>query len=160
MKIVEHVGKVVAEHFIDKDILEIACGCAEFSIMASSKATMVHCIDLDGFRLLPEAQGIANIRFCKMDATKLSFSDAAFDTVVAYNAIGHLSNVIDKVVAEGMRVLKNGGVFLVLTNWGIDKQVINTKLIPCLEYNNMNYCVETKGKTLCLSLTKAVEGTG
>ena len=39
-----------------KDILEVACGCAEFSINFSKLAKSVHCIDLDDKHLPPDVK--------------------------------------------------------------------------------------------------------
>ena len=43
----EQAIKKIQGHIVDKNILEVACGCAEFSIAASKIAKTVICIDLD-----------------------------------------------------------------------------------------------------------------
>ena len=74
-------------------VLEVACGCAEFSIAASEIAKKVNCIDIDLFRLDEEISAYSNVAFDLMDATDMKYEDNAFDTVVIYNAIAHLDTV-------------------------------------------------------------------
>ena len=48
---VEKVVQKLHAEFASKNILEVACGCGEFSIAASEFAASVHAIDLDDSRL-------------------------------------------------------------------------------------------------------------
>ena len=57
------------------------------------------------------AFGAANIRFFVMDADRLDFEDACFDTVNISASLHHLSN-IPRVLSEMVRVLKPGGYFI------------------------------------------------
>lgn len=52
------------------------------------------------------------VQFMEMDAEKLDFTDASFDTVCIANSLHHLANA-PKVLSEMNRVLKPGGHFLV-----------------------------------------------
>ena len=116
-----------------KKILEVACGCAEFSICASKRASAVHCIDLDDHRLKPEIQACENVLFQKMDATDMDYPDQAFDTIVMYNAVAHLDAVIEPILKECRRVLRPGGSIYVVSSFKIDYHVITNQLIPSLE---------------------------
>jgi len=53
-----------------------------------------------------------NIHFVKMDATKLDFPDASFDTVCISNSIHHLQNP-KAILAEMIRVLRPGGLIII-----------------------------------------------
>jgi SAM-dependent methyltransferase len=53
-----------------------------------------------------------NIHFQAMDATRLDFPDASFDTVCAAYSLHHLEN-LPRAFAEMLRVLKPGGHFIV-----------------------------------------------
>lgn len=154
MSVVEQIGKAIAAYLDTKRILEIACGCAEFSIMASAKADKVDCIDLDSSRLLPEVGNIKNLSFQTMDAARLMFADESFDTAVVYNAIGHLSSIVEQVTQESMRVLKNGGALIIITNWKLDRAVIFEKAIPYFEAKNIKYDIINKGKTTYVTIIK------
>jgi len=154
MKTVEIVGKLLHEYLEGKYVLETACGAAEFSIMASSIATKVVCTDIDDSRLLTDVGQIENLQFQKMDATKMIFPDNAFDAVIAYNAIGHLSGIIREVIHESNRVLKDDGVFLVISNWKLDKAVITEELIPFLDTSGADYSIQSKGKTTWVIIRK------
>ena len=94
MKKTDTFVKLIESEIKNKDVLEVACGGAEFSVSASRLAHCVHCIDLDASRLgdlnLPD-----NVHFSIMDASKMSFHDWQFDTVVLYNAFFHVQTEWD-----------------------------------------------------------------
>ncbi|QSX04873.1 class I SAM-dependent methyltransferase [Sedimentibacter sp. zth1] len=154
MKTVEKVTKSIYESLYNKSVLEVACGCAEFSITASKYAKCVNCIDIDENRLLEEIHSYSNIVFKKMDATDMRFDNASFDTIVMYNAIGHLSDVIEKIVNECIRVLKSDGDIYIITTWKLDRAVINDKLLPFLESKNIRYYSYIKNETLYVRIVK------
>ena len=85
---------------VSKRVLEPACGCAEFSVAAATHAAEVVCFDLDDKRLDPTVRQILKLRFEIMDATAMRFPDGSFDTVVLYNAIGHLAHIAEPVLWE------------------------------------------------------------
>ena len=51
MKKVDLIAKAIFSDITDKNILEVACGCAEFSISAASYAHTVACIDIETHRV-------------------------------------------------------------------------------------------------------------
>jgi ubiquinone/menaquinone biosynthesis C-methylase UbiE len=53
------------------------------------------------------------IRFILMDAEKMDFPDASFDTVCIANSLHHMSS-LESVLLEMKRILKPGGNFIVL----------------------------------------------
>jgi len=53
-----------------------------------------------------------SIRFMKMDAAKMNFADASFDTVSISNSLHHMPD-LEPVLSEMKRVLKPGGHFIV-----------------------------------------------
>jgi ubiquinone/menaquinone biosynthesis C-methylase UbiE len=53
-----------------------------------------------------------NIRFARMDAERLDFADATFDTVCISNSLHHMKN-LPQVLSEMKRVLKPDGHFIV-----------------------------------------------
>ena len=121
-----------------KNMIEIACGCAEFSICASEKAGTVTCIDLVDQRLLPEIGMRENIKSEKMDATAMKYADDTFDIAVIYNAVGHLESVLPKVLKECLRVVKREGMIYIISSSKMDKYVIHSSLIPYLD----DKCIE------------------
>lgn len=136
------VHDLIANHlcyFKNKSILEIACGCAEFSLAVANTAHDVACIDLDSKRLPASITAYENIRFTIQDATAMKFEDHIFDTVVAYNAIGHLDKVIPQLMAESIRVLKKPGHLLICSTWKLDKAVIEHTLLPWLRESGIAY---------------------
>ena len=100
MKRVDRVLFRLMPDIVSKRVLEPACGCAEFSIAATAHAAEVVCFDLDDQRLNPEATHTERLRFEIMDATAMHSPDGSFDTVVLYNAIGHLAHIAEPVLWE------------------------------------------------------------
>jgi ubiquinone/menaquinone biosynthesis C-methylase UbiE len=59
-----------------------------------------------------------------MDASKLKLKDEEFDLTVCYNAIGHLTEIIDLVLSEMLRVTQNGGQLIFIATWAMDKRIL------------------------------------
>lgn len=136
---VQSVVQTIQADITGKDILEVACGCAEFSCCASKAAASVHCIDLDAFRLREEIQRCSNVTFEIMDATAMAYQEQSFDTVVIYNAIGRLSEIIEPILRECRRVARQDGAIYIISSFKMDKNIITTKLIPFLEEKNIPF---------------------
>ena len=136
---VERALNEIKNEIEEKTVLEVACGCAEFSVAASKIATKVNCIDLDSFRLNQEIFNCHNVEFEIMDATDMHYSDGAFDTVILYNAICHLETIIPAIFKECKRVLKTNGSIFIISSFGMDKVVIEDNLIPYLSNNNIAF---------------------
>ncbi len=139
MKRVEFAIKKLQDELQGKYVLEAACGCAEFSIGACELVDYVECIDIDEKRLLPEFARLKNVTFCKMDVAEMTYADESFDTVIMYNAVGHLDYVLERAVDECIRVLKKRGCLAVVSSSKMDKYVVAEKLIPLLQFRKMNY---------------------
>ena len=139
MKRVELAVKNLRHALEAKDILEVACGCGEFSICASRIAAAVYCIDIDDGRLLPEARDRGGLFFSKMDAAAMAYGNESFDTVILYNAIGHLEPVLNETLEECLRVLRTGGSIYAISSFKMDRQVIFQRLLPLLENKNIPY---------------------
>ena len=101
-----------------KDILEMACGAAEFSCAASVYARSVFCIDLDDRRAPFAKRG--NIYFGMMDAAKMTYPDEAFDTIFLYNALFHVQSQWEQIQKECKRVLKPEGSICIVATWKMD----------------------------------------
>ena len=148
MKRVEQAIAHIAESINGKAVLEIACGCAEFSLAAAQTAKSVDGIDLDYLRLPPSARKTEGFKFTIMDATNMTFADGSFDTAVMYNAIGHLGAVLEKVLKECLRVTKPGGAIFVISSFRIDMPIIDEKLLPLLAKKQIAFAEESDG-TFC-----------
>lgn len=154
MKRVEKVVYKLHNELYGKDILEVACGCAEFSISASKLAKTVHCIDLDDKRLLPNAKNCNNLIFCEMDATAMSYKNDSFDTIIIYNAIGHLQQVMEKTIGECLRVLRASGNMYIISSFKMDKEVILNNLLPLLEQNKLCFHILEDKIYICIQIKK------
>lgn len=137
MRRVEQVMEEIKDSIKNKDVLEVACGCAEFSLCASNIAHKVCCIDLDGSRMKFNPDNYQNLNFQIMDATKMKYEKASFDTVVIYNAIAHLEGVIDDILEESKRVTRKQGNIYVISSFKMDKWVIREKILPQVQKDNV-----------------------
>lgn len=105
----ERAVHMIREDISHKRVLEVACGCAVFSIAASAMAEQVFCIDLESFRLDKGLKDCPNVTFQRMDATALEYGDGSFDTVVIYNAAAHLESILPQVLFQCRRVVRREG---------------------------------------------------
>lgn len=100
--------------FKDKDVLDIGCGAGGKSLYyLSLGAKSVTGIDVvekyekEAYALQDEL-GLSGFKFLVEDASKMSFEDNSFDTIVMNDAMEHVAQP-DKVLEEVYRVLKPGG---------------------------------------------------
>lgn len=106
-----------------KEVLEVACGAADFSVSAARVANHVSCIDLDDCRT-NDLNKRKNVTFQIMDAAQMSYPDNTFDTIVIYNAIFHIRKQWDEIVKECKRVLKRTGILYVIGTWKLDTSLM------------------------------------
>lgn len=96
--------------------LDVMCGRGEFAAALDKLGLDVWCVDMS-----PAAAGVYGKRdekfvLCDVDEEDLPFEDESFDVVFCKSAIEHVN--ADHLVSEFRRVLKPGGVVLILTgNW-------------------------------------------
>lgn len=135
-----------------KRVLEAACGCGEFSLAALSYAREVCCIDLEEGRLLPAAKADPRLRFRLMDAGTMDFAAGSFDAAVLYNAVGHLTRVLENAVEECRRVVRSGGPVFVISSVKMDKMVIDEQLLPLLQKKGIGCLREAEGPFAYLRL--------
>lgn len=123
MKKTDLIVKALSSDIADKSILEVACGCAEFSVSAARYAKSVDCIDIETQRVPTDMP--SNVSFQRMDACHMTYSDAIFDTVIMYNAFAHVYTQWDLIEKECLRVLKPSGYFYVISTWSMDIALMN-----------------------------------
>ena len=115
--------RMLATDIENKDILEVACGAAGFSVSAARIANHVACIDLDDSRLNDQAKE-NNIHFQIMDASKMSFHDNMFDTLFIYNAFFHIQSQWNMIERDCKRVLKSTGKIYIVGTWKLDTNLM------------------------------------
>ena len=125
-------ARLLSPHLAGLDVLEIACGTADFSLAAVETARSVTAIDLDDCRLSPAVRSEERVRFQRMDAAALTFPDRSFDTVVLYNALGHLTAILPELLSEALRVLRPGGALIVCSSFSLDKTAMEERFLPLL----------------------------
>lgn len=132
-------ARLLSPHLTGRDILEIACGTADFSLAAAETARSVTAIDLDDCRLSPAA---------------LSFPDGSFDTTVLYNALGHLTAILPAVLSEARRVLRPGGALIVCSSFSLDKTAMEEHFFPLLSERGLPFSRREEGPFRILEISR------
>lgn len=111
--------KLLASHH-PESILDIATGTADFALAATRlKPIKITGIDLSEGMLNIGRQKIkkkglsGSIELLKADSEELPFKDSSFDAVVVGFGVRNFEN-LEKGLSEIFRVLKPGGIFIVL----------------------------------------------
>lgn len=145
MKIADKIVNNIISHVKDKNILEVACGEASFSLSVSKYANTVIASDIEGVRIdrIPKEIIPSNLSFMIMDASKLKFNNDHFDTAVSYNALSHLGVIAIDVVNEMLRVVKNNGKVILIGTWKIENPMLNKIKLELIK--NQNCFIEEIG---------------
>ena len=138
-------AQLLSPHLAGLDVLEIACGTADFSLAAAETAHSVTAIDLDDCRLSSAARSGGSVCFQRMDAAALSFPDGSFDTAMLYNALGHLTAILPEVLSEALRVLRPGGTLLVCSSFSLDKTAMEEHFLPLLSERGLPFSRREEG---------------
>ena len=123
MKKTDALVKILNSDIENKDVLEVACGTADFSVSAAQLANSVSCIDLDDSRLT-DLTGKNNVSFKIMDASEMTFLNDTFDTIVIYNAFFHIQTQWSEIEKECLRVLKSKGIIYIVGTWKLDTSLM------------------------------------
>lgn len=134
MKKTDSLVRLLLTDIEDKDILEVACGDASFSISASRYARSVSCIDLVDSRLKDIRQD--NVHFEIMDAAKMRYASETFDTVFFYNALFHVRSQWEEIEKECRRVLKGKGSIYIVGTWKLDTALMKDMFDDKAEWLN------------------------
>jgi len=110
--------------------LDVATGGGHTALAVAPHVARVTVTDLTP-RMLEKArefllaQGVTNARFQVADAEQLPFADASFDRVTCRIAAHHFPNVAQSV-KEVARVLKRGGLYMLIDCMAPDDQELDT----------------------------------
>lgn len=115
---VEHLSRYAfSQAFVTgKKVLDLACGEGYGSFLLAKHAAEVMGVDIDK-KIIEHAQNKYrknNLSYECSSATNLSYTDSAFDTVVSFETIEHVSDQ-QSVLAEIKRVLKKDGFLIIST---------------------------------------------
>lgn len=105
-----------APYCTDKVVLDAACGVGYGSAELARVATRVIGVDADDAAIsyARARYGRDNVEFETMDVSALRFEDDAFDVVVSFETIEHVSDG-EAFLREVARVLRLSGTFVVST---------------------------------------------
>ena len=136
---VAQAARLLSPHLTGRDVLEITCGTADFSLAAAETARSVTAIDPDDCRLSPAVRSGGSVCLQRMDAAALSFPDGSFDTAVLYNALGHLTAILPAVLSEALRVLRPGCALIVCSSFSLDKTAMEEHFLPLLSERGLPF---------------------
>lgn len=98
------------EQGFEASILDLGCGAGEFAQRVMLE-TLDCGIDLSVRQVARAARTGKYRELCQGDAGVLPFADESFATILSISALEHMVDP-DRVLAEGFRVLKPGGMFV------------------------------------------------
>lgn len=106
------IMKEVAQPKKNEKALDLGCGTGIYSLWLSEQDVIVTGIDISS-EMLKKAKSKAedknqNIEFIKGDIHSLPFPDQTFDLILS-NIVLEFVDSPEKVISEGLRVLKQGG---------------------------------------------------
>jgi len=109
-----------ASNFIQKndEILDAACGFGYGSAYFSKTCKKVYALDIakENVKFGRNTYPFENIEWIEGDVSKLPFENSKFDVYVSFETFEHLPlNLIDRYIKEAVRVVKNGGLFILST---------------------------------------------
>jgi len=102
---------------INQRILDLGCGNGRSTYLISTLNKNIVAVGCDiSYRFLSSlGQGKGDAaKYCTADASKLPFADQSMDIVSCFQLIEHISEP-DKVISEMIRVVKKGGLIIILS---------------------------------------------
>lgn len=98
----------------DRNVLEINCGASILAQKVLMKGGIITVTDLSNIALeRAKKKGIQKTFKVDIDTQQLPFGDSQFDVIVSNSMIEH-SFFPENTIKEGVRVLKRGGLFIVM----------------------------------------------
>lgn len=101
-----------------KAVLELGCGVGESTKIFRTwfSGALITATDYDASQVKEAGDrcaGLAGLEFAQADAGKLSYAGNLFDVVIETNTFHHVGNWRSGI-REAARVLKNGGIFVIM----------------------------------------------
>lgn len=154
MKLIERICKDIESNISDKQVMEIACGEASFSVESSKYAKKVIGTDISLERskkveILPD-----NLEFVALDASSVHLYDGEIDTIVCFNGLGHMKSVLENVLLSCMSKFEKGGDLIFISTWKLDIGVNDDVLIPLIKKHQFDYMVKNTPKYTLTHLKK------
>ena len=104
------------EDYVGKEVLDVGCGPRGSLEWAEGTVRRIGLDPLaEQYRVL--GTDLHSMRYVAAPAEQMPFLDSSFDIVSSFNSLDHVENV-PAVAKEIIRVLKPGGMFLLLTDVG------------------------------------------
>ena len=118
-----HANHIKAYDFVapfckNKMVLDIGCfiGYGEARIFSQAKEIIAIDSDDKALEFARRNRRISNVKFEKVDARGLPFSNETFDIVIAFQLIEHIPpNEVSSFLCEARRVLKEKGLLFIIT---------------------------------------------
>lgn len=116
-------------------VLDIGCAYRPFTIWLRESGFDVTGIDNMSWKVKEDLSfllGEHDIKFVNADAAKLPFSSNTFDYTFCVSVLEHCdSSVIPQIIAEGRRVTKSDGLFIITMDaCGVEKSLLPEEPVP------------------------------
>ena len=115
----EHLSRHLGSMIDGQEVLEVACGSGDFSLIAARSAAHVACIDLDTCRLQPAVLTSPGVTFQRMD-NKAETVEVKVIFNIALDANGKHLDILQEI----MGVVANADVMRRLVRAETSEQII------------------------------------
>ena len=122
----EHFG-LTDDFYKGKNVLDIGCGprgSLEWADMAADRVGLDPLAD----EYLKLGADRHKMRYVKSGSEEMPFEDGFFDVVCSFNSLDHVGN-LDSTIKEITRILKPGGLFLLLADIHAEPTVCEPQVI-------------------------------
>jgi len=158
MTLTETIISENLQYFVNKNVLEFACGEAPLGFASAKVSKSVLATDVEHFRINKVTSYPENFSTKVVDARKIHDIDYSPDTLICFNGIGHMSDILDEVIDSVIRILTNERVALIFNSWKMDKNVAENRLLPLLDQrSDITYEVKNQKKYQSITIKKQIQ---
>ena len=158
MTLVETIVLDNTKYFKNKNILEFACGEASLSLAATRISDHVLATDVESYRIDKLKSYPDNFTTRIIDARKIHNIDYSPDTLICFNGIGHMTDILDEVIDSVIRLLTEERVIMIFNSWKMDKNVAENTLLPLLDQrNDITYEMNNHKKYQSITIKKQIQ---
>ena len=146
------------QYFENKNVLEFACGEAPLGLASAKVSKRVLVTDVEDFRIKKVTSLPDNFSTQVVDARKIHDLNYSPDTLICFNGIGHMSDILDEVIDSVIELLTNERVALIFNSWKMDKNVAENRLLPLLDQRtDITYEVKNQKKYQSITIKKQIQ---
>ncbi len=156
MRIIESICKELELYLLGKNVVEIACGEAKFSLESAKYAKRVTGIDIESVRLERVQTCPSNVELLQYDALELNLLNRSVDVVACMNGLGHMQSIFCGVLESAIEKVGKDGRIIFISSWKMDRFFVGDKVMPILETRKDIMVEEIKRKEYDIQILTVV----